>query len=107
MPERSRERITGLGPGCGAIWSSIKYPDEHSPQHVFAGGQIPAVVKVDTQHADQLAVVLDEHGARAQRFALGRETAVVQAVVLRFVAFVHQDFERHIGKRCTDLPALM
>ena len=49
--------------------------------------------------------MLDEHCARAQRFALGRETAVVQAVVLRFVAFVHQDFERHIGKRCADLTA--
>ena len=75
------------------------------PQHVFAGGQIPAVVEVDAQHADQLAVVLDEHCARAQRLALGREAAVVQAVILRFVAFVHQDFERHIGKRCADLSA--
>ena len=101
---RSRERITGFGLlRCDMVVD--KNIRMTQPQHVFAGGQIPAVVKVDAQHADQLAVVLDEHCARAQRLALGREAAVVQAVVLRFVAFVHQDFERHIGKRCADLTA--
>ena len=61
------------------------------------------IVEIDAQHADELAVLLDEHGRGAEDLSLCGHTAVVQAVVLRLVAPVHQDLERDVGQRRTDI----
>ena len=47
------------------------------------------VVEIDAQHADELAVLLDEHGRGAEDLSLCGHTAVVQTVVLYLIALIH------------------
>ena len=73
-------------------------------QNILADGLVAAVVKVDAEHPDQLAVLLDKQRGGAQCFASGGNAWIMQPVILRFIASVHQDLERNIGQRCADLP---
>ena len=47
------------------------------------------VVEVDAQHADELAVLLDEHGRGAEDLSLCGHAAVVQTVILYLIALIH------------------
>ena len=47
------------------------------------------IVEIDAQHADELAVLLDEHGRGAEDLSLCGHTAVVQTVILYLIALIH------------------
>ena len=66
---------------------------------------VTAVVKIDAQHPDETAVLLDEEGIGAQILAVDGNAVVLQAVVGVLVAAVTQDSQRHVGQGGADFPA--
>ena len=75
------------------------------PHDLVADGSVAAVVEIDAEHADQAAVLLDEHGVGPKVLAVDGHAVIVQAVVRTLVALVLQDAEGHIGQGGADLPA--
>ena len=74
-------------------------------EKLFADSAVAAVIKVDAEHADEAAVLLDVHGVGAQRLAVYRHAVIVQTVVLCLVTFVHQGAQSHVCQGSADLTA--
>ena len=57
-----------------------------------------AGVKVDAEHPDELAVILDEHGGGAQPPLGLRSALIARQVILLFIHPLLNEAQRHVGK---------
>jgi len=55
------------------------------------------------KHTDESAVLFDEHGTGTQLFAVDGHAVIVQAIVLRLIALVHEGAQSYVGEGRADL----